>query len=448
MQDFNRQLKTALLGSGAGRLVFLGNFEVEEHWARDEIGLPRIALNRGDAVVNRMDEFAILLAGKNDFVVLKGTPDEAYLDYLQALGVELPHILCAENSDPHRTVTEDALASPRLLAALTGIGAHIYPHGVSAVEEQLSAATGLALAAPAAQTCKTVNSKIYSRHLADELGIRQAAGWTCETVTEFDSAAAEAGALLEAGRTIAVKDAFGVSGKGILQIADAGRLAQIQRKLHRRAERSGDERISLLIEDWVQKKADLNYQFTIGRDGATAFDFVKEALTRNGVHKGHRIPARLNDRQVEELQACAAELAGKLAADGYFGVVGVDAMVDPQDGLYPVVEINARNNMSTYQVRLQEQFMRSGQVAIARQYPLRLRAAVPFADLGARLDGLLFGRQTGQGLLVNNFATVNAAAAGDTDFDGRLYGLLIGDDAAAVDAMDEAIEERLRSAEQ
>ncbi|HVX42538.1 MAG TPA: ATP-grasp domain-containing protein [Mycobacteriales bacterium] len=445
MQDFNKQLKNALLGTDEAALVFLGNFEVEEHWARDEIGLPRIALSRGDAVVNRMDEFAILLAGKGDFVVLKGLPDEAYLQYLEKIGVELPNLLICEDSDPHRTVTEDAVASPRLRTTLVGTGAHLYPHGVSGVEEELSAETGLALAAPAAQTCKRVNSKIYSRHLADELGIRQATGWTCETVGEFETAAAEAMALLESGRSIAVKDAFGVSGKGILQIEDAGRLEQIQRKLRRRAERSGDERISVLIEEWVAKTTDLNYQFTIGRDGATRFDFVKEALTRNGVHKGHRIPARLNDQQVEQLESTSADLAGKLAADGYFGVVGVDAMVDPDGGLYPVVEINARNNMSTYQVRLQEQFMRPGQVAIARQYPLRLKSAVPFPEMAGRLDGLLF--QQGNGLLINNYATVNAAA-GDGDFDGRLYGLLIGDSAEAVEAMDQTIEDRLEGVAQ
>ena len=43
-----------------------------------------------------------------------------------------------------------------------------------------------------------------------------------------------------------------------------------------------------MVEEWVAKAADLNYQLTVGRDGGVEFNFVKEAVTDQGVHKGHR----------------------------------------------------------------------------------------------------------------------------------------------------------------
>lgn len=449
--DFNSRLKTALVGRPDTGLVFIGNFEVEDQWAIGERGLPRVAFKTGNAVVNRMDEFALLLAGRDDHVVLKTAPDPDYLGYLEGLGIELPRLICPEHQDPDRTVTEDALEDPGVLTALAGLaerGWHLSPHGVSELEERLAEKTSLSLAAPAAAICKAVNSKIYSRLIADDLRLRQAQGWTCATLTELEAGFAAAAELLAAGRRVVVKDAFGVSGKGIMVVDEERRLDQLHRMIATRARRAGEDRVALVVEDWVAKRADLNYQFTIGRDGAVRFDFVKEALTEGGVHKGHRIPARLSATQVDELTEVAQALGSRLAADGFYGVVGVDAMVDPDGGLYPVVEINARNNMSTYQARLQEAFIDEGKVALVRQYPLRLMERLPFGRLRESLGDLLLEREGGIGLLVNNYATVNAAARTDSDFDGRLYGLVIADSADRMQALDDEITNRLAALEE
>lgn len=467
---FGARLKRAVTGSADTPLVFLGNFEVENHWALGEPALPRVASHAGSAVVNRMDEFTLLLGGKGDHVVLKTALDVGYRDYLEGLGLALPTVHVVAGQDPQRTVSEDALADPALLGALAGLtaeGARLTAHGISAVEEQLAARTGLALAAPAAAVCKRVNSKVYSRRLSDELGIRQARGWACETLEELAEAVAAAGGLLDAGRKVVLKDAFGVSGKGIVVLDSAARLGRLHRMAVQQAEKAaraggGAPRTALVLEEWVAKRCDLNYQFTVGRDGSVHFDFVKELLTEGGVHKGHRIPARLSDRQVEEIAATALRLGERLAADGYYGVVGVDAMVDPDEGLYPVIEINARNNMSTYQNVVHEGGLAGPEdVAVARHYPLRLTRPVPFAELAEVLDGLLLADRgpRPRGLFVNNYATVNAAhgtaahgtataahgtaADGPEGFEGRLYGVLVGASDEEIAAIDTDITRRL-----
>lgn len=466
---FTGRLKRAVTGDAGTPLVFLGNFEVENQWAQGEPALPRVASHAGSAVVNSMDEFALLLGGKDDHVVLKAAPDEGYRRYLEGLGMALPTVHVVADADPRRTVTEDALADPALIANLAGLateGARLSAHGVSEVEERLSAATGLAVAGPSAALCKRVNSKIYSRRAADELGLRQARGWACDTLEELAAAVAAAGELLAAGRKVVVKDAFGVSGKGIVVLDSEKRLARLHRMAVTQAKKQADGegegagdgtgvRTSLVIEEWVAKRCDLNYQFTVGRDGAVHFDFVKELLTENGVHKGHRIPARLSDAQVQELTEAAARIGGRLAADGYFGVVGVDAMVAPDESLYPVIEINARNNMSTYQSVVHDgptALVGPADVAVARHYTVRLDRRFPFDEMRAVLDGLLLtdGRPTG--LFVNNYATVNAAAdqasapaggAPAQGFEGRLYGVLVESSAERVDALDADITRRL-----
>jgi hypothetical protein len=426
-------------------LVLLGNFDVEEQWATGEQGLPRVSFSPGGAVVSRMDEFALLLAGKRDHVVLKTPVDQDYLAYLEDLGVDLPSILVVSGPDPGRTVSQDVLADPRLLTGLGRLaarGALLAPHGVSAIEERLSEMSGMPLAAPPAAVCKAVNSKVYSRRLADRLGLRQPEGRACDTIEELDDAIGWARPLLEAGRRVVVKDAYGVSGKGLAVVTEAGSLDRLRRMIGTRARRAAGERIGLVVEDWVAKRADLTYQFTVGRDGGVWFDFVKEAIIVDGVPTGHRFPTRLPKGQVAELEAAAAAIGALLAEAGYFGVVGVDALLDQEGGLYPLIEINARVNLSTYQATVTERFATPGRSVLAKHYPLRLARPVSFRHLRRRLDGLLFDRK-GAGLLVNNFATVNAGADAAQPSGGRLYGLIIAESADRLDDIDRQIAARL-----
>ena len=448
---FTGRLKAALTETADAELVFLGNFEVEDQWARGEMGLPRLTFGSGNVIVNRMDEFALLLAGKGDHVVLKGEPDPDYLSHLEELGFDLPQLLVVERQDPGSTVTQDALEDRtvlRELGRLGALGGVVCAHGVSELEERLAERAGIPLAAPPAKVCKAVNSKIYSRRLADELGIRQSRGWSCASLAELDTAVESARALLADGHRVVLKDAFGVSGKGIEVVEDERRLDRLHRMISSRARKAETDRLGLVVEEWVAKRADLNYQFTVGRDGSVHVDFVKEALTEGGVHLGHRIPARLTERQTAELTEVSRLLAGRLADDGYFGVVGVDAMVDPDGGLYPLVEINARHNMSTYLASIQEAFIGSGSTALVRRYPVRLGVPLPFGTLYRALADLLFDPARGTGLLINNYATVNAAAsqgerAPGAHFDGRLYGVVVADSADRLAALDDEVGRRL-----
>ncbi|GIJ79440.1 ATP-grasp domain-containing protein [Micromonospora phaseoli] len=440
--QFIPRLKTAVAGEEDARFVFLGNFEVEDVWGEGEPGLPRMAFGSGSAVVNRMDEFAMLLAGPGDRVLLKAAPDPDYLAFLEGLGVALPEIHTVAAQNPQQTVSQDVLDDPellRLVAEWAEQGAYLSVHGVSVLEEEIARRAGIRIAASSAEICKAVNSKVYSRRVADELGLRQPAGRGCRTLTEWSAAVTWAKEILASGRRVVVKDAYGVSGKGIVVVDDPRRLDQMDRMVSRKARTTGSERVGLVVEEFVAKRADLNYQMTVGRDGDVRFDFVKEAITESGVHKGHRIPARLDGRQEAEIREAARLLGERLHADGYVGVAGVDAMVGDDEQLFPVTEINARNNMSTYQLPLQERFVPEGWVALARQYPLRLPEPLPFKRLDRALGEVLLKRAGEEGVLVNNFATVNAAAGGDGGFDGRLYALVIAPTEDRVRELDEHV---------
>jgi D-alanine-D-alanine ligase-like ATP-grasp enzyme len=445
---FVDRLREALVRDPDVRFVLLGNFEVEEVWADSTGRLPGSTMKSSAAVVNRMEEFALSLGCERDYVIFKEAVDDGFAGHLAEQGLRLPTTLTVDENHPEWTITADALQSPRLLTQLRALGdgrTFLLPLGTSDLEEQLSNLTGLPLAVPSASICRRVNSKAYSRRVTDELGLRSAPGHVVESVEELRAVSTSLLDVLDRGGRIVVKEALGVSGKGVLVIDRSRRLEQLVAMLERRARRTGDARLDLVVEEWIDKACDLNYHFVIGADGEIVFDFVKEAVTERGVHKGHLMPSRLDDDQVEELRDCAIRIGRRLFADGYHGVVGVDAILSESGELYPILEINARFNMSTYQIDIAERCIGPGRVALARHYAVRLTERRTFGEFARHLEPVLFDATQEEGFLVNNFAAVNAGVMRDGGFDGRLYGICIAQSEDAVRRLDSDVEARVRA---
>ncbi len=437
-----RLLKSALVAKPAPALVLVCNFEAEAQWAEGHVGLPTPVLNSSTPLVRRMEELGALLAGPDDILVLKRPLDDSYRAYLEDLGLHPPTVIVPENATAERPTAQDVLESPIALQRLTEAaagGSHLLPMGTTVWEQRLAEACGLPLAVPDEATFSRVNSKIYGRRLAAEAQVRCVPGACCETVDEFAATLEGYRQRLTAGRLkIVVKDAYGVSGKGLVVLDNPARADQLVRMVQRRAERRSDPRLEVVVEEWLPKQWDLNYQVTISRDGQTTLDFVKQALTENGVHKGHLMPPELTAYQHYEIEAAAHLVGKRLFADGYHGVAGIDAIIDVHANLYPVLEINARLNMSTYQGGVTERFQRAGQVAMARHYPLRLEGPCTFDDL-RRILGPALNLAEDERFVVTCFGTVNANAHQPAPFEGRLYAMLIAPDKQRLAALDHTV---------
>jgi hypothetical protein len=198
----------------------------------------------------------------------------------------------------------------------------------------------------------------------------------------------------------------------------------------------------VVVEEWLPKRYELNYQVTVARDGTVSLNFVKQALTEHGVHKGHVMPAELTTLQRAELDHAARAVGERLAADGYTGIAGIDAIVAEDGRLYPVLEINARLNMSTYQGSVTERCQPEGYAALARHYPLRLTAPCSFTDISEALGPALDDDASGR-LIVTCFGTVNADVDRRPPFHGRLYTIMVAPDRAALTTMDRAVQAAL-----
>lgn len=441
-ETFTARLKAALVGDPAARFVYVNNFEVERIWGQGEPRLPGAGLSFSSATVNRIEEVGVLLADEHDVVVLKDEVDPGYAAYLAGLGLAEGRRLTVDRNHPERSITDDALDSPRLLAELGALNdgrTYLMPLGISPLEERLAEAAGLPLAGASAEICKAVNGKIFSRELVDASGLTPVPGSVCRTIDELQAALAEH--LTAAGSKVVVKESLGVSGRGMVVLDDPRRGEQLVRMLGRRAGEGG--RVSVVVERWVEKRCDLNYQFVVGRDGTVGFETVKTALAENGVHRGHLFPPALSPGQIAQLES-AAEVIGKaLSAEGYLGLVGVDAIVGADETIYPCLEINARFNMATYQNRLAERHIPAGKSGLATTFDLKPGRVHGFDEVRAALGALLFDGSAARGVLINNFATLNASQLAGRDPYGRLYAICVGDDERDVKALRQQTEDLL-----
>src|SRR5262252_7053495 len=92
-------------------LVWLGNFEVEQVWARGATSLPRVSSRQGAAMVSRLDEFALWLASSVDVVLLKGDSDPEFLEYLSSITGQTPRVVSLDAGTHEGLVSEVALAA-------------------------------------------------------------------------------------------------------------------------------------------------------------------------------------------------------------------------------------------------------------------------------------------------------------------------------------------------
>lgn len=445
--NYLRALKSAVTGRPDTPLVFVCNFEAETSWAEGHVGLPAVQFSNSSRMVHRMEELGVLLAGAADVLLLGQELDPGYVRYLEDLGVELPArvVPAAETvGSTNLSTTELALSSHAVqqrLGAIARAGGCLMPMGTTSAEQKLAEIVGMPLAVPDSDVFERVNGKIFGRRLTQASGLRSVPGYCCETVAELE------GALRRGrppGAAIVVKDSFGVSGKGLLVCTTDKQAEQLLGLVRRRARRTGDDRIEVVVEEWLPKRFDMNYQITVSRSGEVTLDFIKQAVTDRGVHMGHRMPVDLDPRHRRELRIAAQRIGSGLYSNGYWGVAGVDAVMGADDVLYPVLEINARLNMSSYQGEVLERFSRPGQGGLARYHRLRLSAHCPFQRVQDALGDLLRPDDHGNCVIVTGFGTVNASSAvAPRNFDGRLYVIAVAHNQKTLDRLDAETGRRL-----
>ncbi len=412
-------------------VIWLFNIGLEKYW-NGEVFTVKNA--REDIIVNHIEEMNLLLTRRQDILILRVKPEEAYLRDMEKFGCEIPAIVCPGREDETKSISELVLEDDALVGEIKTLVADydktvFVPYGVSTLEEEIAAKLGVAMFGSSNEINKTVNNKVFSRRFAIEQGFRVSEGRICAGFEELEKTAEE---MAERYPKIVIKEPCGASGKGLWVVDGKTRLRSTMLIIKRffKNRLSGD----WLVEEWCDKTADLNYQIYVGEHGEVEVFSVKEQKVNGTVYTGSVMPPACPEKVIEECKTCGTVIGRELYKKGYRGILGVDAMILASGELVPIIEINGRFTLSTYVSFVQEK-TRADKV-LAFYHRIALASGDDYTVIRDRLirDNLWF--QGGRGMFVYTSESIREQRAGET---GRMFGLIFAGDEKDMAAQHQAV---------
>lgn len=147
-----------------------------------------------------------------------------------------------------------------------------------------------------------------------------------------------------------LKTCFGLSGKGHLLLPVS------EHRLSQFLQREFALGLPVIGEPWVERELDFSTQWMIYPD--QRIELIAPTIlvtTSHGQHVENRV-GNIAIPKLEEHLSVAHSVLKKLARKGFFGNVGVDAMLYEGGKLHPIVEINARKTMGWVCAKYQHRY--------------------------------------------------------------------------------------------
>lgn len=279
------------------------------------------------AQVSALRPHVLLAGGPEDSVLLPEPLPGSFLRYLAAKGVR-----------PPRVTVEPAIRREATLV----------PFGWNDEAVSLGLRYDRPAAHPPLEVVRRVNGRRFGLDLQRELGVGG------DVVGELTSVAGLERALAReapAPHGWVVKADHGNAGLGNRRLRGAS-LSDVDRRFVTGLLAEDD---AVVLERWSPRRLDLSTTFEVTEGGEAVRVHVHEVVTTAGggfvgalFEAGGGAVAPWRD----ELASHAVAAARRLAAEGYFGPVCVDAFVGSDGWLRPLVDLNARAHVSAPALRL------------------------------------------------------------------------------------------------
>ncbi len=282
----------------------------------------------------RLSSRALLMARRDDIVVLDKLPEPEYLALLKECHAGGIPILT--DGPEGFSLAEEVAGSPKLIKIIEEWDGRFEIYMPGLWEERIGEATGRSVVSCGWRVAELLNDKIFFYRLMEDLDLPRIPGF-------IGNSDAVAGRIrkIETKPSI-VRSSASVGGSLVWPLRnDDERTACLEH-----LDKMG--RDSLLV---MQPLRDVllspNLQFYIADDQVYLFCETVQILHDKMDHRGNFFD-RVEDPTIrEKLLDQGKELAFQVAAMGYRGVLGVDFIITEDEEVF-AVEMNARHNTSTY----------------------------------------------------------------------------------------------------
>lgn len=301
---------------------------------------------RNLSVVSKSDR-PLAVATSNDLVVLRGTLDHEYHNWLRSLGLGSDHIIEYGEDATGMSLSELILINPDPIIEIiqkTGRKPVYVPWFSGIVENEAAKVLGAELfGASEAETLK-YNNKALFKSICQQLDIPVIEGVTFEMHPQdsdnFYSMKSIIKDILQRNETVIIRGALCVSGMSLYKT----RGNDID-KIYQEIADSGENIV--IIEPFLNVSSSPNDQWIISRDGSISHLGIRDQICKEGlIHTGTVNKANISIDNAKYISDTSFKIATAMAKTGYLGVIGVDYIVS-EKGIFPV-ENNARFNGSSY----------------------------------------------------------------------------------------------------
>lgn len=432
--------------------VIFGSFNAERFWRNPlNCSLPSFRDEQADNIVEAMDELQFaFVEGTNNTLVTKFEMNQAHMDYLSDLGFKLTNKpLQDTNTGSEQSVTTEfykSLQRNNWLAPINDRKVAIHPYAIVPGHFKLINLLDLGADAPEESVVMSVNSKVFSTVISNELAI----GPPRTIISSADQLKHQAGIMLNSS-SIIIKDPFGVSGNGNILIKKEITLRSIVK--HLQTQEQQGKVTEFVLEPFLDKKTDFSCQAFIAADGS--FNIRSFNIMHNDKFRFSGIEIA-DDAFIDILNRLKyldyiAYAARKIFEYGYFGPVCFDSMILTDGKLIPIVEINARKSMGHINHSISMFLKTVNQNLKCRMMTLNFLVAqkLSFNYLLEKLrqNGLLFSLNKPSGIfpLSANTVDINTKVIANGSFKARLYYQVVYNTAEEYDLIQNKLNEFMES---
>ena len=301
---------------------------------------------RESSIASKCDR-TLAAAGINDLVVLRGSLDREYHNWLRSLGLGSDLIVEYGENENGMTLSELIISNPDPIINIileTGRKPVYVPWFSSIVENEAANVLGAELFGSTASETLKYNDKASFKNICQELYIPVVEGVTFEMLPEnnenYSMMKDVVMGYLQNYSTVIIRGTLGEFGTSLYK-TKGNDIDEIYRLISDSGEKV------VIIEPFLNVYSSPNDQWVISRDGSYNHLGTRDQMCKDGmVHIGTVNKALISDEHAKYIETVSLKVVKKMSETGYRGVVGIDYIVS-DEGVFPV-ENNARFNGSSY----------------------------------------------------------------------------------------------------
>lgn len=369
--------------------ISLGN--IEENFAAQVENVELFKLQ-----LNEYSQRALLLADKDDYIVLNSCPEQGYLDYLMGMGIGTSNILVPK--DGNGLLSNKILGDDKLLNILKGLKKEnerviLQPYISTEIEWEISEKINAIVNGAAPEVTKEINKKSYLRGLLQELNIPL----TECVMANYESVVQIAEELRKKHTKIVVKGDISYGGSAVWKISNDDDFKIFHSQILTR--KNNDQYLVEKMYD-IDVSPNVQYEITTGRIGELAI--TDQILDDKLNHHGNVFPPKT--KGLKTIREYSKKICERLQQFGYIGSLGIDFIVTADGEVFPV-EMNGRANTSTFAVKvIQKMFPKSHTKKHFRSInDLKTEESTTYSELEGLIGKQnLFNKNTGSGIFPYN----------------------------------------------